>query len=126
MGGRAARAGRRCLRNEGSARRSDDHLARRLDTDRTIPLGRLDPFLLRGVHFSAGGFGAVYGFALSIVADLRTVDRPQANELDFTDPLSGPPASRLGRVLRRSRDRDLHQPGSSHARIEDGRGLRRL
>ena len=56
----------------------------RLDTDRTISFGRFDPFMLKGVQFSAGGFGAEYGDALSAVADLQTVDRPTANELDLT------------------------------------------
>ena len=41
----------------------------RLDTDRTISFGRFDPFQLRGIHFSAGGFGAEYGDALSAIAD---------------------------------------------------------
>lgn len=66
----------------------------RLDTDRTISFGRFDPFMLRGVQFSAGGFGAEYGDALSAVADLQTVDRPTANELDLTAALGGP-AGRL-------------------------------
>ena len=90
----------------------------RLDTDRTISFGRFDPFMLKGVQFSAGGFGAEYGDALSAVADLQTVDRPTANELDLTaaiGTLSGAPPPRPVGELRRTRDRDLHQHGSSHA-----------
>ena len=61
----------------------------RLDTDRTISFGRFDPFMLKGVHFSAGGFGAEYGDALSAVADLQTVDRPDASELELTTAIGG-------------------------------------
>ncbi len=61
----------------------------RLDTDRTISFGRFDPFMLKGVQFSAGGFGAEFGDALSAVADLRTVDKPAANEVDLTAALGG-------------------------------------
>ena len=56
----------------------------RLDSDRTISFGRFDPFQLRGTHFSAGGFGAEYGDALSAVADLRTVGRPTRTELGLS------------------------------------------
>jgi len=61
----------------------------RLDNNRTVSFGRFDPFVLKGVHFSAGGFGAEYGDALSAVADLRTVGKPAANELDLTAALGG-------------------------------------
>ena len=61
----------------------------RLDNDRTVSFGRFDPFMLKGVHFSAGGFGAEYGDALSGVADLRTVGKPAANEPDLTAALGG-------------------------------------
>ena len=56
----------------------------RLDTDRTISFGRFDPFQLRGIQFSAGGFGAEYGDALSAIADLESVDRPAESELGVT------------------------------------------
>jgi vitamin B12 transporter len=36
----------------------------------------VDPFLLDGIFFSTGGFGARYGNALSAVADLRTLGTP--------------------------------------------------
>lgn len=36
----------------------------------------LNPFLLDGIYFSSGGFGARYGNILSGVADLRTQGRP--------------------------------------------------
>lgn len=39
-------------------------------------VGTLDPFLLDAVYFTAGGFGARYGDALSAVASLQTQDRP--------------------------------------------------
>ena len=61
----------------------------RLDTDRTISFGRFDPFMLGGVQFSAGGFGAEYGDALSAIADLQTIGKPAANELDLTAALGG-------------------------------------
>lgn len=56
----------------------------RLDTDRTISFGRFDPFALRGIRFSAGGFGAEYGDALSAVADLESVDKPAESEIGVT------------------------------------------
>jgi len=61
----------------------------RRDTDRTVSFGRFDPFMLKGVRFSAGGFGAEFGDALSAVADLQTVDKPAANEVDLTAALGG-------------------------------------
>jgi hypothetical protein len=36
----------------------------------------VDPFLLDGIFFSSGGFGARYGNVLSGIADLRTAGRP--------------------------------------------------
>ena len=36
----------------------------------------VNPFLLDGIFFSSGGFGARYGNILSGVADLRTAGRP--------------------------------------------------
>jgi hypothetical protein len=38
--------------------------------------GTVDPFLLDGIFFSSGGFGARYGNALSGIASLRTLGRP--------------------------------------------------
>jgi hypothetical protein len=38
--------------------------------------GTVDPFLLDGIFFSSGGFGARYGDALSGIAALRTLGRP--------------------------------------------------
>jgi len=38
--------------------------------------GTVDPFLLDGIFFSSGGFGARYGDALSGIASLRTQGRP--------------------------------------------------
>lgn len=39
----------------------------------------VNPFLLDGIFFSSGGFGARYGNVLSGVADLRTFGRPTRN-----------------------------------------------
>jgi vitamin B12 transporter len=39
----------------------------------------VNPFLLDGIFFSSGGFGARYGNILSGVADLRTAGRPTAS-----------------------------------------------
>ena len=61
----------------------------RLDTDRTLSLGRFDPFQLRGIHFSSGGFGAEYGDALSAIVDLQTAARPVANQLGVTASVGG-------------------------------------
>jgi hypothetical protein len=38
--------------------------------------GAFDPFLLDGIYFSSGGFGARYGDALSGIAALRTLGKP--------------------------------------------------
>jgi hypothetical protein len=40
-------------------------------------IGTVDPFLLDGIHFSSGGFGARYGNALSGIAALNTLGRPR-------------------------------------------------
>ncbi len=61
----------------------------RLDNDETVSFGRFDPFQLRGVSFSAGGFGAEHGNALSAIADLQTVDRPAENEFGATGAVGG-------------------------------------
>lgn len=61
----------------------------RLDNDRTVSFGRFDPFQLRGISFSAGGFGAEHGNALSAIADLQTVDRPTENEIGITGAIGG-------------------------------------
>ena len=42
----------------------------------------VNPFLLDGIFFSSGGFGARYGNILSGVADLRTAGRPAAEQRD--------------------------------------------
>jgi vitamin B12 transporter len=39
-------------------------------------VGTVDPFLLDGIFFSSGGFGARYGNALSAIVALRTQGRP--------------------------------------------------
>jgi hypothetical protein len=50
--------------------------------------GAFDPFLLDGIHFSSGGFGARYGDALSGVAALRTLGRPERASLGATASLA--------------------------------------
>ncbi|HKP76338.1 MAG TPA: TonB-dependent receptor, partial [Longimicrobiaceae bacterium] len=49
----------------------------RLDTPTGAAFGTFDPFLLNGVFFSSGGFGARYGDAMSGLVALETVGRPQ-------------------------------------------------
>jgi hypothetical protein len=44
-------------------------------------IGTVDPFLLDGISFSSGGFGARYGNALSGVAALNTMGRPRQSAL---------------------------------------------
>lgn len=61
----------------------------RLDTDRTVSFGRFDPFQLQGTYFSAGGFSAEYGDALSAVADLRSVGKPTRSELNLGASVAG-------------------------------------
>ena len=61
----------------------------RLDTDHTFSQGRFDPFMLKGVHFSAGGFGAEYSDALSAIVDLQTVDKPLESKLEVTAAIGG-------------------------------------
>lgn len=61
----------------------------RLDSDRTISFGRFDPFQLRGIQFSAGGFGAEHGDALSAIADLQSVGKPGSSELGISAAIAG-------------------------------------
>src|SRR5688572_15336993 len=50
--------------------------------------GAFDPFLLDGIQFSSGGFGARYGDALSGVAALRTLGKPDRASLGATASLA--------------------------------------
>src|SRR5688500_15396609 len=50
--------------------------------------GTVDPFLLDGIFFSSGGFGARYGDALSGIAALRTLGRPAAREAGVSASLA--------------------------------------
>jgi vitamin B12 transporter len=52
--------------------------------------GSFDPFLLEGIFFSSGGFGARYGDALSGLAALRTLGRPERLGLGATASLAAP------------------------------------
>lgn len=47
-------------------------------------IGSVDPFLLDGIFFSSGGFGARYGNALSGIASLQTVGVPQRTSATLT------------------------------------------
>jgi len=51
-------------------------------------VGTLDPFLLDGVYFTSGGFGARYGDALSAIALLNTRSRPTRPELTVSTGLA--------------------------------------
>ncbi len=50
--------------------------------------GAFDPFLLDGISFSSGGFGARWGDALSGVASLETRGRPERTTGGFTASLA--------------------------------------
>jgi hypothetical protein len=50
--------------------------------------GSFDPFLLDGIAFSSGGFGARYGDALSGVAALNTMGRPAKSSFGATASLA--------------------------------------
>ncbi|HEX5727122.1 MAG TPA: TonB-dependent receptor [Longimicrobiaceae bacterium] len=51
----------------------------RLETPTGAAFGTFDPFLLEGVFFSSGGFGARYGDALSGLVSLETISLPTRN-----------------------------------------------
>jgi vitamin B12 transporter len=55
--------------------------------------GSFDPFLLDGIAFSSGGFGARYGDALSGVAALNTLGRPTRSSIGLTASLAAVSAS---------------------------------
>jgi len=64
--------------------------------------GTVDPFLLDGIFFSSGGFGARYGDALSGIAALRTQGRPARSSATATAglaALSGSAALKLSPSL---------------------------
>lgn len=50
-------------------------------------IGTVDPFLLDGIFFSSGGFGARYGNALSGIVSLHTVGVPQRSSLSVSAAL---------------------------------------
>jgi len=50
-------------------------------------VGSVDPFLLDGIFFSSGGFGARYGDALSAVVSLRTLGAPRNSSATITGGL---------------------------------------
>jgi hypothetical protein len=53
----------------------------------------VDPFLLDGIFFSSGGFGARYGNALSAIVDLETQGRPRNRHVNLGANLAGANAS---------------------------------
>ncbi|HUF49889.1 MAG TPA: TonB-dependent receptor [Longimicrobiales bacterium] len=55
--------------------------------------GAFDPFLLDGIQFSSGGFSAEHGDALSGVANLRTLGRPEHASLGATLSLAAASAT---------------------------------
>jgi hypothetical protein len=55
--------------------------------------GTFDPFLLEGITFATGGFGAQHGDALSAVASLRTQARPVRASRGLTASLANVSAS---------------------------------
>ena len=62
----------------------------------------VDPFLLDGIFFSSGGFGARFGNALSGIVDLQTQGRPPTRHVNLGANLAGVDASvgwPLGRDL---------------------------
>lgn len=52
-------------------------------------MGSVDPFLLDGIVFSSGGFGARFGNALSAAVNLRTQGRPPKRALSASAGLAG-------------------------------------
>jgi hypothetical protein len=46
--------------------------------------GRFSPFLFKGTYFSAGGYSAEYGQALSSVLSLNSIDLPEENKTDLS------------------------------------------
>jgi hypothetical protein len=56
-------------------------------------IGTVDPFLLDGIYFSSGGFGARYGNALSAIAALHTLGRPTKATFSATAGLAALSAS---------------------------------
>src|ERR1051325_1019731 len=51
-------------------------------------IGTVDPFLLDGIYFSSGGFGARYGNALSGLAALNTLGLPKSSSLTVSAGLA--------------------------------------
>ena len=68
--------------------------------------GAFDPFLLDGIFFSSGGFGAAHGDALSGLVQLETLDRPETKSAQVSASL----AALSGRV-------GLGLPGRSGLRV---------
>ena len=61
----------------------------RQESERTVSFGRFNPFHLRGIRFSAGGFSAEYGDALSAVADIEMAGKPIRDGLRLTASSAG-------------------------------------
>jgi hypothetical protein len=63
-------------------------------------IGTVDPFLLDGIYFSSGGFGARYGNALSAIAALNTLGKPERTSATATAGLAALSASSAVAVSR--------------------------
>ncbi len=97
--------------------------------------GAFDPFALDGIFFSAGGFGARHGDALSGVVELTTLGRPETSSVDLTASL----AAISGRVAIAASDRsgfrltgtrshtgllfDLNRVDANFTRVPEGSDL---
>lgn len=97
--------------------------------------GAFDPFLLDGIAFSTGGFGARYGNALSAVAELRTQGRPTVASGGLTASLAAlsgsaglplPGSLGLRAAVTRSNTAlmfDLNGSASEFTQVPEGRDL---
>lgn len=74
------------------------HTAFSYESPNATFVGTVDPFLLDGIHFSSGGFGARHGNALSGIAALTTLGLPQRNSYSATVGLAALSASGAARV----------------------------
>ncbi len=73
----------------------------------------VNPFLLDGIFFSSGGFGARYGNILSGVADLRTAGRPAQSSVTAVAGLASVSTAADLAALSRAR-RTRHRRAQRH------------
>src|SRR5207237_9034729 len=69
------------------------HTAFTYESPNATFIGTVDPFLLDGIYFSSGGFGARSGNVLSGLAALNTLGKPKRNALTATAGLAALSAS---------------------------------